>query len=137
MKAGAVCWFEIPVADLDRAIRFYTALLHVTFEKIMILDKENGIFKKETHGIGGVLVHKEGHHPGRGIQLFFNVIALSDALEQAVAMGGSVITPKTLIRQVDRKGNLVIARNLIDDDTGYYAEIADSEGNCLGLYANS
>jgi predicted enzyme related to lactoylglutathione lyase len=137
MKSGQVCWFEIPVVKLDRAIQFYSSILNVKIEKIKLLEKENGIFKKENQLIGGVLVEKAGHASGKGPVIFFFVLALSDVLNDVTALGGKIVTPKTLIRQVDEKGNSIIAKNLIDGDTGYFSEIEDSEGNVLGLYSNS
>ncbi len=137
MKSGQVCWFEIPVIKLDRAIHFYSAILNVKIEKMKILDKDNGIFKKENHHIGGVLVEKEGHTSGKGPMIFFFVVGLSDVLINVTTLGGKIITPKTLIRQMDDKGNSIIAKNMIDGDTGYFSEIEDCEGNVLGLYSNS
>jgi len=42
-----------------------------------------------------------------------------------------------LIKQTNSKGDIIVANNLIDENIGYYAEITDSEGNHIGLYANS
>jgi predicted enzyme related to lactoylglutathione lyase len=137
MKAQQLCWFEIPVSDIDRAIAFYREILGVKIEKKMLLDKHYGIFDKGVLGIGGVLVQKENYSPGKGTILFFSVIDLSDVLKTSLEYKGRIILPKTLIKQMNSDGNTVITQNLIDDNIGYYAEITDSEGNHIGLYSNS
>jgi uncharacterized protein len=137
MKHANIIWFEIPVENLDRAIRFYSGMLGVTIEKQMLLDKPYGIFKRENTGVGGVLVKKDTDVPGTGVILFFYVNILSDAIETACANGGKLITPKTLIKQTDDKGNRTIAQNLIDNQVGYFAELMDSEGNRISLYSHS
>jgi predicted enzyme related to lactoylglutathione lyase len=137
MKAPQVCWFEIPVKDIDRAISFYSSILSVKIEKRLLLDKYYGIFDKKEHLIGGCLAQKENYSPGNGTLLFFYVIDLSRALINAVELNGKVVTPKTLLRQINSSGNTIIANNLIDENIGYSAEIIDSEGNHIGLYSHS
>lgn len=136
MKHANIIWFEIPVQDLPRAIRFYSATLGIMVEKQLLLDREFGIIKKEDCGVGGVLVKKETHQPGHGPVLFFFVNVLSDALEVATRFGGKIITPKTLIKQTDKDGNRMIAQNLIDNKVCYFAELLDSEGNAISLYSH-
>lgn len=135
MKHSNLIWFEIPVQDLDRAIRFYSAVLGIPIGKQTLLHTEYGILKKQNTGVGGVLVKKEKVTPGMGTILFFRVNVLSDAIEYACNNGGKVITPKTLIKQLDKDGNQVLGQNLIDNKTGYFAELTDSEGNHISLYS--
>ena len=136
MKHANIIWFEIPVADLGRAIRFYSAVLHVPIEKQVLLDTEYGVLKKENTGVGGVLVKKQKITPGTGTVLFFYVNVLSDAIEAACSNGGKIVTPKTLIKQTDKDGKRTIAQNLIDNKVGYFAELVDSEGNNISLYSH-
>jgi predicted enzyme related to lactoylglutathione lyase len=136
MKHANIIWFEIPVTDLSRAIRFYSSVLNAPIEKQTLLDREFGIIKKEDCGIGGVLVQKENFTPGTGTVLFFYVSVLSDTLELAVRVGGKITRAKTLIKQTNKDGNRTISQNLIDNKIGYYAELLDSEGNTISLYSN-
>lgn len=136
MKHAQIVWFEIPVRDLDRAVRFYATVLQVMIEKQKLLDREYGLFRKEDCGVGGVLVKKENATPGIGVTLFFHVSVLSDALEVAIRNGGQIVTPKTLIKQTDASGNRTISQNLIDNKVGYFAELLDSEGNLVAFYSN-
>ncbi len=136
MKHANIIWFEIPVTDLSRAIKFYSAVLNVSIDKQILLDREFGIMRREDCGIGGVLVQKENFTPGTGAVLFFFVNVLSDALELVTKSGGQIIKPKTLIKQTDKDGHRTIAQNLIDNQIGYYAELCDSEGNIISLYSH-
>jgi uncharacterized protein len=137
MKAPQVCWFEIPVKDIDRAITFYSTILSITIEKKIMNDKFYGFFDKKSHLIGGCLAPKENYSPGNGTLIFFYVIDLSQVLINAVELNGKVVIPKTLLRQRNDSGNTIIANNLIDENIGYTAEIVDSEGNHIGLYSHS
>ncbi len=137
MKSRQVCWFEIPVQNLDRAIAFYSSILTVKIEKKLLLDKSYGIFDKNTHLISGCLVAKENYSPGNGTVIFFCVTDLSHALSKTTSNNGSIVTPKTLIKQINNAGDVMVSKNLIDENIGYFAEIIDSEGNHIGLYSNS
>lgn len=136
MKHGSLVWFEIPVADLDRAMRFYMGVLGCGIEKFSPMGQAYGLLRREETGVGGVLMPKENFAPGGGPVLFFFVNVLSDALETAERLGGKIITPKTLLRQTDAEGKRTIAQNLIDNKVGYFAQLLDSEGNMIALYSN-
>ena len=68
--------------------------------------------------------------------LFFFVNVLSDALDTVLANGGKLVTPKTLLKQIDAAGKTILAHNMIDNQVGYFAEILDSEGNQISLYSH-
>lgn len=137
MKNGQLCWFEIPAANLERAIHFYSAVFSLTFERKMLLDKEYALFNKDKQTIGGVIVEKENYYPGSGAILFFHVTDISKVLKTAVELKGKVVINKTFLKQKNSYGDIIIPQNLIDGKMGYYAEIADSEGNHIGLYSNN
>src|SRR4029079_18810613 len=84
-------WFDIPVADLDRAAKFYRAILAVGVEKetygnfsFCIIDHENGN--------GGWLVPNKQEIAAGGVLLYLNADGrIRDAVSQVVPNGGSVI----------------------------------------------
>jgi predicted enzyme related to lactoylglutathione lyase len=135
MRHANIIWFEIPVKSLDRAILFYSELLEAPIEKHKLYQTEYGIFNKEKTGVGGCLVERP-EHIGNGVSVFFFVNVLSDALDTALSFGGKMVTPKTLLKQIDASGKTVLANNLIDNQVGYFAEILDSEGNQISLYSH-
>ena len=135
MKHANIIWFEIPVKNLDRAITFYSELLEIKITKHKLYQTEYGIFNKDHTAIGGVL-KVAPEIVGKGVSIFFYVTVLSDAVETAIACGGTVVTKKTILKQVDGNGKTVLAHNLIDNQVGYFAEILDSEGNQISLYSH-
>lgn len=137
MDRGQIVWFEIPVENLDRAIEFYSSALMIKVKKIMMLDQEQGYLDKGNGTASGVLIQKPDHKPGQGCILFFYVVDISEILENVIEYNGVVVTNKTLLKQKNDSGNVVIANNFIDQNVGYFAEIKDSEGNRIGLYSNS
>lgn len=119
--AHSVTWFDIPVLDLDRAIRFYSAVL-------------GGTIAREAHGgtAIGVLPHRDDEvsgclHPAKtnrpsehGPLLYLNVDGRLDAAIAAVtAHGGKVLHAKHAIGKY-----------------GTRAIILDSEGNRLALHSS-
>ncbi|HXD91609.1 MAG TPA: VOC family protein [Bacteroidia bacterium] len=135
MKHANIVWFEIPVKNLDRAITFYSQLLGITITRHKLYQTEYGIFDKKNTGISGSLKVDE-NKVGKGVNLFFFVNVLSDAIDIALACGGKIVLEKALLKQVDAHGKTVLAHNMIDNQVGYYAEILDSEGNQISLYSH-
>jgi predicted enzyme related to lactoylglutathione lyase len=137
VNSGQIIWFEIPVKDLDRAIDFYSNILLIKVKRIKLLDEEQGYLDKGDGSVSGVLIKKDIYRPGQGCVLYFYVVDITELLRNVAEYKGTVITNKTLLKQKNESGNIVIASNFIDQNIGYYAEILDSEGNRIGLYSNS
>ena len=122
MNASALNWFEIPVADLNRAALFYETVLNQSLTRDAMGGEDVAVFPFErTAGTGGCLVKSETLQPaGNGSIVYLNAGKdLDGALERTWNKGGRVALPKT-----------ALPRNL-----GYYAHIIDSEGNRVGLHA--
>ena len=117
-----IVWCDIPVKDLDRAIRFYSAVLGAPVKK----EQHEGMTfavlpHAEEHGVSGCLSPGgEGNEPSRhGPLLYFNC---QGRLDQAVAAvepnGGKVFQPKHQIGPY-----------------GFRAVVLDSEGNRIALHS--
>ncbi len=114
-------WFDIPVADLDRATRFYAEVLAIdvsmqTFDdfKFSVLEHQAG----DQYGIGGCLVPKANEITAdKGILLYLNVNGrIRDAVNKVKDQGGKVLEDVHPI-----------------GPHGFRAIILDSEGNRLAL----
>lgn len=119
---NTVCWVDIPVNDLDRAIAFYS---HVLDKKIEKHDEHGFVFGLLPHahdGVSGCLSVIEGRKPSKnGPLIYFNVEGwLDEAVVAAVAHGGQLLKEKHAIGQY-----------------GYRAIILDTEGNAVALYSRS
>jgi len=121
-RHNPVGYFEIPVADLDRAIEFYTAVFGFRLERQTIDGYDMALLPRndEAPGASGGLAKGDVYIPSRtGAIVYFSVDDVDAALKRAEAEGGSVLYPKTAIGQA-----------------GFIAEIEDSEGNRIALHSD-
>lgn len=122
LSPAFACYFEIPVADLDRAVRFYSEVLGVSLTRTDIDGNLMALFPADAErGIPGALAQGESYVPGRqGTRLYFRTDNLEATLQRAVALGARVLYPKTSIGEL-----------------GWVAEFEDSEGNCIALHSEA
>lgn len=122
MSKHAINWFEIPVADFERARKFYSHILD--FEMIdMLMDNDRlGFFPSEAGSVSGAIVSGKIYHPSdQGVLIYLNCgDDLSVVLNKVEEAGGIINKPKTIITP----------------EHGYYAFIIDTEGNKIGLHSH-
>ena len=116
-----VCYFEIPVEDLERAIAFYTAVFGYQLKPATIDGNEMALFpaSDETGGITGALARGESYLPGKqGSRIYFSVTSIEETLQKVEQIGGRVLYPGTSLGAL-----------------GSVAEFEDCEGNCIALHS--
>jgi predicted enzyme related to lactoylglutathione lyase len=116
-----VVWFDIPVRDLDRALRFYSAILGTPLKReqagpgaaIAVLPHAEG-------SIGGCLVLNADARPSEsGPLLYLNTQGrLNEALNAVERHGGKIISTRHSIAPF-----------------GFRAIVVDSEGNRIALHS--
>jgi predicted enzyme related to lactoylglutathione lyase len=120
--ANQVVWVDIPVLDLDRAIRFYSAILASPVQKqeypgmtIALLPGFDG-----EGVVSGCLFTKEDERPSAtGLLVYLNADGrLDQAVAAVVSNGGKVLQPAHPI-----------------GPHGFRAVILDSEGNRIALHS--
>lgn len=123
-RHNALNWFEIPVADLDRAQAFYEALLDASL-------------KRETMGPETTLaVFPYAQGAGVGGCLFAGAHAPKPASEGSVVyLDAGPSLDATLARVEGAGGRILVPRTELPEGMGAFAQIADSEGNRVGLHA--
>jgi uncharacterized protein len=118
-------WYEIPAANLERAVKFYSAVFQKEMQ-VFAADPERtlalmppGAGLDEAIEPQGSLLHVAGFTPGaNGPVVYLDPVeGLEAVLGRVQAAGGRVTFPKFRI------GN------------GYLANFMDSEGNTVGLLA--
>lgn len=125
IQHNAVGWFEIPVADMTRAIGFYEAVFEVKLDRQPMgpLDMAWFPWVEAGNGAAGSLVyHAEWYKPSTdGTLVYFTAHSgdLNNELARVEPAGGKVLQPKTLIAE----------------DIGYMALVLDSEGNRIALHS--
>ena len=113
-------WFDIPVADLDRAVAFYRAVLGVRVDKETIGDFSLGVFEHER-GNGGCLVLNKEEIAAGGVLIYLTVNGrIRDAVSKVVPNGGSLIEDTHSIGPHD-----------------FRAIVLDSEGNRVALHSET
>lgn len=125
MKTNVVCWFEVPVTDIDRAIAFYSTVFGYELQAQQFGDEIMAWFPwaEGKDGASGSLVyHKEKYTPSEhGVTIYFSAPSedLANELSRVENAGGKIIQEKTHIAE----------------GYGYYALIIDTEGNRIGLHS--
>jgi len=137
-----VRWIEIPAIDFDRAFKFYSAVFGLLIEEHHFNGIRHGIF---AAGPGLTAAIKKMESPKKnseGPVLFFKLTwgmspGMKEVTEKITLCGGKIIIPKTLIVDtLHEKGEVIVPRNYIDQQQGYYSVFLDSEGNKMALYSN-
>ena len=119
-SSNPVVYFEIPVTDMDRAIRFYTAVFNFTFKKDTIDHNQMALFPftAANGGISGALAKGEIYKPSiNGTLIYFTTADIDQTLGLALQNGAELLYPKTA-----------------NGPLGYVAEFKDSEGNRIALH---
>jgi uncharacterized protein len=127
MSANTLCWTDIPVVDLDRAIRFYSAVLGTEVPR----RSENGIEyallpheEQNSSGclcVGGDSAGTKNKPSQSGPLIYLSVEGrLDDAVKAVESHGGNVLHAR---QQIGAHGCRVV--------------ILDSEGNRIALHSST
>ncbi len=122
-----VGWIEIPVIDMERAIRFYETVLGIKLDRNQLDGLDMAWFPFEESGLGcsGSLVYNpEFYKPSAEGTLIYITPRSGDLaieLSRVEAAGGKVLMPKKLIAET----------------IGYMGLFLDSEGNRIALHTRN
>lgn len=117
---SAVTWFEIPVTDMDRAVRFYGAVFGGGFDRQTVDGYDMALFPVAdgAEGASGALAKGDVYVPAKaGPLVYFGVAEIGPVLARAMAAGGKVLHAEKSIGPF-----------------GFVAEFEDSEGNRIALH---
>lgn len=118
--ADQVVWFDVPVLDLDRAIKFYSAVFGGVVNKQEYPGMSIGVLPHEGADVGGCLVVSDTIKPSdQGPLLYFNA---QGRLDEAVG-------------QVEKNGGKVLQSKHSIGPYGFRALVLDSEGNRIALHS--
>jgi uncharacterized protein len=114
-------WFEIPAVDLDRATRFWEAVLETKLKREKAPGTEMAIFPHgERNDPGGALVRRGGKPSTMGTCVYLDAKGdLDGAIRRVEKAGGRIAVPKTDI-----------------GPDGTFAIVLDTEGNAVGLHTH-
>ena len=112
-KNGKICYLEIPTADIERSVRFYTAVFGWETRR-----RGDGAtaFDDSVGGVSGSWVKGRPASGTPGLLIYVMVDHIETTLEQITAAGGRIVQP------------------LGADAPELTARFADPDGNVLGVY---
>ena len=119
---SAINWFEIPAADFDRAVRFYSEIYAFDMPTRDMGHVRMGFFQHTPgSGTGGAVVSGDGYEASTvGAKIYLNGgDDLRKVLNRVASAGGTVVQDKTRI----------------SPEIGYFAIIDDTEGNRIYLHS--
>jgi len=117
-----ICWTDIPVTNLGRAIKFYSAVLGAPITKESGPGFEHGMLPHAENTVTGCLAEMDDNRPSQqGPLVYLSVEGRLDAAIKAVpANGGKILKEKHQIGPY-----------------GFRAVIVDSEGNRIALHSQT
>ena len=128
MNKNIICWFEIYVKDIERAKKFYTAVIGTAFNDTNAPgDSPQGMKMSffspmENQGVSGALIEMAGTKDGGGTDVntmvYFPCKDCSIEESRVAAAGGVVNKPKFSIGEF-----------------GFCSICIDTEGNPFGLFS--
>lgn len=127
MPGETLCWTDIPVNNLDRAIKFYSAVLGQEVKKLSEGGMEYGLLPHEEQNASGCLCVRSdsggvNNTPSANGPLIYLLVEgrLDAAVDAARANGGKVLRARQQI-----------------GEHGFRAVIIDSEGNRIALHTSA
>jgi predicted enzyme related to lactoylglutathione lyase len=127
MSTNTLCWTDIPVTNLDRATKFYSAMLGQEVSKMSEGGFEYGLLPHEEQNASGCLcvgadsVGADNKPSQNGPLIYLSVEGrLDDAAKAVRANGGKVLQEKQAI-----------------GPHGFRVVIVDSEGNRIALHSSA
>ena len=112
--------FEIPVTDLERAIRFYETVFEIELERADIDGNERALFPlhEDKAGCSGALAKGDSYVPSLdGTRVYLVVSDIEKTIQRALLAGAEELYPITRVTE-----NIKVA------------EIKDTEGNRIALH---
>ena len=123
MLLNAISWVEIPVADFDRAKKFYSRIFDYDMPEIQMNNRMGFLlFDQAAGGIGAAIVQGPGYLPGPGgAKVYLNA-------------GKDLNT--VLKRIPDAGGKVLLEKMPVSAELGFIAMFEDTEGNYLMLHSS-
>ena len=125
MKNNIVGWFEIPVIDLKRSIKFYESILDIKLTPVEVAGHQMAMFPAIEDGLGtsgALIVQGKNFKPGLdGVMIYIS------------SPSGNVANELAKVETAG--GKVVLHRELITKEVGYWGMFIDTEGNKIGIHS--
>lgn len=121
MKHTAV-WFDIPVTDMDRAVKFYSAVLQIEMQPFDAERAKMAFFPFDENSVSGALVQSE-------------MVVPSEKGTTAYLNGGDDLNAP--LSRIEAAGGQVLQEKMAIGEYGFVAYFLDTEGNKVALHSMS
>jgi len=127
MENNILGWFEIPVKNMDRAVKFYESVFDFKMhrQKMNTLDMAWFPWKEDKPGAPGSLVYNEEFYSPseKGVLIYLTTPSgdLNQDSEKIQKAGGKIVVP----------------RKQISEDYGFIVVFMDPEGNRIALHSRT
>lgn len=114
-------WFEIPAADFERAVAFYSAILKLDIEPTEMFGSRMGFFPSDGKNVAGAIVEGKDYTPSTdGVLLYLN--------------GGNDL--QLILNEVENNnGKIIVPKTQISPEMGYFSIFIDTEGNKMAIHS--
>ena len=127
-EKNAVGWFEIPVAGMERAIRFYEGVFGVKLERNTVGPLDMALFPMAgdaPNAAGSLVHHAEFYRPSStdGVLIYFTSPSgdVANELDKVEQFGGKLLRHKTPVGEA----------------FGFMGLFLDSEGNRIAVHSRN
>jgi uncharacterized protein len=118
--ADTLTWFEIPVANMERATTFYGAIFETTLKTDSAMPGYEMAMFPSQGGVNGALLSGKGYTPSSsGTLVYLN--------------GGDDLIH--VLNRVEKAGGKILQQKMEIGENGFVAYIEDTEGNKVGLHS--
>ncbi len=115
-----VVWFEIPVNNLDRAMKFYSTVMAVELQPVDMGPKKGAMFPfAQNVASGSLLESKEKKPSNMGTMVYLN--------------GGEDLSVP--LKRVKGAGGKIVQEKISIGEHGFMAIFEDTEGNHVALHS--
>ena len=124
-KSNVCGWFEIPVMDMDRAIKFYETVFNFKMQREKVGDLDMGWFPFNMEGLGApgsLALAPDFYTPSDNGTLIYLTSSSGDIADE-------------LARVEKAGGKIVIDKKQISEEHGFMGVMLDSEGNRIALHS--
>lgn len=125
-QKNPVGWFEIPVTNMERAIRFYKTVFGHKLERHTMQKIDMAWFSMDNPegagAMGSLVYNADFYRPSlEGTLVYFTAFSgdLSNELQRVEGAGGKILVPKTQI----------------SEEHGFMAVVIDTEGNRIAMHS--
>jgi predicted enzyme related to lactoylglutathione lyase len=121
MATNTLCWTDIPVHDLERAVKFYSAVLGQAVEVQKFEKWQFALLPHATESVSGCLAPADADNsPSEKGPLIY--LSVDGRLDEAVG-------------EVSKNGGRILRTKHPIGPHGFRAIVVDSEGNRLALHS--